>query len=64
MIAVTELKYGYPLLITIDLGVMAQGMLRVEGWGECGHHVSAGKSLDVWRRGLNVEHIGHGQDSY
>jgi hypothetical protein len=60
--------------MTIDLGVMALSMLRVEGWGDHVHYVRAGwgmaerikpldKPLDVWRRELNVEPIRHGQNS-
>jgi ubiquinone biosynthesis protein COQ4 len=42
VIAITALHYGYPAFMTLDLGAIALGMLRVEGWGNQVRYVSRG----------------------
>jgi ubiquinone biosynthesis protein COQ4 len=42
VIAITALQYGYPAFMTLDLGAIALGMLRVEGWGNQVRYVSRG----------------------
>ena len=60
-IAITVPQHGYPAFMTLDLGAIALGAMRVEGWGQ---HVGYDKPVDVWRKELNIEPIRHGQNSW
>jgi len=42
VIAITALQYGYPAFMTLDLGVIALSMLRVEGWSDRVRYVRSG----------------------
>jgi len=42
VIAITALQYGYPALMTLDLGAIALSMMRVEGWGDHVRYVRTG----------------------
>ena len=42
VIAITALQYGYPAFMTLDLGVIALSMMRVDGWSDQVRYVRRG----------------------
>jgi ubiquinone biosynthesis protein COQ4 len=42
VIAITALQYGYPAFMTLDRGVIALSMLRVDGWSDQLSYVRSG----------------------
>jgi ubiquinone biosynthesis protein Coq4 len=42
VIGITALQTGYPAFMTLDLGAIALGMMRVEGWGDQVRYVRRG----------------------